>query len=203
MTLERIAELIDDYAHRVAEGYSPDAEYRDLLATAEREAELREALRWYVDHDETNDESGNDYYIAGKRLAIAALNNERHRMIDLDAIEVAVKAEADARKAWKDVDGYADQDDEANRIIDEYVRASSHRVRTVTPEVMLAVCDELRRLRAENSMMRKLCEESFTAIEALGGLSAYLLGHDRFDDQLLDALRTARKAVSECPICSA
>lgn len=44
-----------------------------LLATAEREAKLREALQWYVDNDDTNDDGTNDYYIAHKQYAEAVL----------------------------------------------------------------------------------------------------------------------------------
>lgn len=42
---------------------------------AERKA-LRDALQWYVDHDETNDEPGNDPFLEGRRRALKALGLE-------------------------------------------------------------------------------------------------------------------------------
>lgn len=34
---------------------------------------IREALEWYVEHDETNDEPGNEFWLEGRRRALEAL----------------------------------------------------------------------------------------------------------------------------------
>lgn len=48
-------------------------ELAELELLREQKERLMEALEWMIDHDETNYEDGNEYFIAGLERAIEAL----------------------------------------------------------------------------------------------------------------------------------
>lgn len=75
------AELVNEADEDIADLQSRIAAFQQAIDEANKRldraettrAQLVEALAWYVDHDEANDEPGNEFYIAGREKARAAL----------------------------------------------------------------------------------------------------------------------------------